>query len=736
MNITKLNKKRIITNVIIFNIILFFIFIGGAYLFYQKTFNKSLTFIKDQQKKEAAAIKHVVRKYFNQANMLKKRISLYESRKPFKIYIIDNKTNLIYPGSSTDILNNLLKNENGYFYHNNSLFYSQKVIVKGKEKDDIEIRIVISRGYLGQMKVDAFKKIIYKGIALYLVVAYILSMLILIISRLNYDKFQTRIFGDLIKHTNDGFIITDDEGNIIFANDSFLKIFNISLKKLLGKNISKFNSNIHDTEFFKSMWGQLDREGSWEGEIINSLDDGTKIFTKLKVTAIINKNTKVKYYIGVYEDKTDSRMQKIDILKLQLYDSFTGLPNRTYGKKYLEKLVGSKTDFAYMNICIDNFKDINEVYGFEIANKVLLQYIEKIKEIFNHETFIARVDGKKICLVLDAFNMVDLGNKLQAISDISKTPFKIFSENILVASNGCLIFYPEDKLNIEEMLDGECKKIDNLLKADSIEKITNVIKEKEAGKDKVIDLMKTAVKNKEFSLFYQPRIDSNNNKLVGAEALIRWNNSELGNVSPMYFIPLAEKCGYIDKITDWTIAELCSQLEAWKKELKIVVPTSINISPISMKNKNFVNKFTSEFKKYRLDHNDIQIEITEKAINNDCSNIKEYINELNEQGFKVFVDNFGTGNSKLNYLKKLHVNALKIDREFIKNYPDKDDGSIAKVIINMADSLHLQVVGEGAENIEQVSFLRANGCHLIQGYHFSKPLQIEEFKKVLAEQKV
>ena len=737
MNITKLNKKRMIINIIIFNIIFFILFIGISYFIYLHLFDKALNVVKYQQEREALSVRKVVKKYYNKKKLLAKYVAKFESRRPFKVYITDNKSKLVYPDDASTSLRKTLQKEDGYYIVDDSIYFFKEMSVIGHNNTNVEIKVVLSKAAITQLKNQILKKVLYKGGALYLIIAYILSMLILIISRLNYDKFQTRIFGDLIKHTNDGIIITDKDGDIIFGNDSFLRIFNTKLKEIRGENISKFNSNIHDKEFFKSMWGQLNREGNWEGDVINTLNDGSKIFTKLKITTIVNKKSKNKYYICVYEDKTDFRMQKIDILKLQLYDSFSGLPNRTYTKKYLEKLIASKSDFAFLNICINNFKDINDVYGFEIANKVLLQYIEKIKEIFGNTSFTARIDGRKICVVIDAFNVSFLKVKLQDISNISKTPFRIFSESILVASNASLSFYPETNITIDKMLNAECKNIEILLKGESLKKISAVIKEKEDRKDEMIKLLKTAVENNELSISYQPRIDSNDNTLVGAEALIRWSNKKLGNISPMYFIPLAEKCGYIDEITEWTVKELCKQLDSWKKEMKTVVPVSINVSPLSIRNKDFTDKFIAEFKRYKLNREDIQIEITEKAINNStCGDTKESINKLSKEGFKIMVDNFGTGNSKLDYLKKLDISTLKIDREFIKNYPEKDDGSIAKIIISMAESLQLDVVGEGTENIEQVNFLRTNGCHILQGYHFSKPLHVKDFEEILKKMKV
>ena len=734
MNITKLNKRRITTNVVVFNIVLFILFIAVSYFVYQYNFNKTVKAAEHRLKREALSAQKIVKRYYNSQKLLNSKMLSIEKKTLLSVYVYCDKIDLMYPKGTDSSLLKVMLDKDGYFYHNGSLFFSHSIKIKDKNSlKIIDLTVEYPVAALNKAKKVYLKNVFYKGLALYVVFAYILSMLILIVSRLNYDKFQTRIFGDLIKQTNDGFIITDDKGSIIFANDSFLRIFKVKLKQVRGENINKFNSYTHDKEFFKSMWGQLNREGSWEGEIINALNDGTKIFTKLKVTTIINKKSRIKYYIGVYEDKTDIRMQKIDILKLQLYDSFTCLPNRTYAKKYLKKLISSKAEFAYLNICIDNFKELNEVYGVEIANKVFLQYIEKIKEIFSPGTFIARIDGKKICVILDVFNMAELENELQKISDISNRPFKLFSESILVATNAGFLFYPEESIKSENILETECRRIEILLKSDSVKKINSILKEKETKKNKMIALMKKAIKCNEFALFYQSRIDANDDSLIGAEALIRWNNKELGNISPMYFIPLAEKCGYIDMITDWTIKQLCSQIEAWKNDFKKIVPISINISPLIL-SKGITEQFAVAFKKCKLSCNDIQIEITERAINNSCTEIREQINKLSSEGFKILVDNFGTGNSKLNYLKKLNINCLKIDKEFIKNYPEKDDGSVAKIIINMAESLQMEVIGEGAENLEQVNFLRANGCHIIQGYHFSKPVQPEEFaKKYLAE---
>ena len=738
MNITKLNKKRIIINILILNVVLLIAFLGISFLVYKFSFNSQLSSIKEKQQNEIFGIRKILIRYYGKDDeMLLKYLTMYEDRIPYSVYLYVESGDSLYPVKTSKRFAGAVKKANGFFYSKDNLVcYENFKIRTGNNKSFHKVLIFIENSSINYLKICEFRRIILKGLALYLIIAYILSMLVLIISRINYDKFQTRIFGDLIKHTNDGVIITDAEGYVAFANDSFINMFKVKLKEVLGQKISKFNSFLHDEEYFKGMLGRLNREGSWEGEVINSLSDGSKLYTKLKITSIENKKSKEHYNICIYENKTQMKLDKIDVLKLQLYDSYTGLPNKTYARKYLEKLVGCSADFVYININILNFKAINDAHGCEVGNKLLMQFIEKVKDILGYDIFISRVDGRKIGITAELTSLKDFWNRIQELKNISKNPFNIFADQIFVETGLAIALLPEENLAVVELMELECKPIEEYLRGENAERICSGIVAKCAKIESFIEQLGTALENDEFSLSYQPRVETTNDHIVGAEALIRWDSKVLGTVSPLYFIPIAEKNGFIEDISKWTVKELCRQLSAWEKETKDLIPVSLNISPIYLQSGSFVPLLKEELEKNNLASDKVQIELSERTLNSSCETVKAHVNELAELGVSVMVDNFGTGNSKLDYLENLDISTLKIDREFIKNFPEYDDGSIAKLITDMAKALQIGVVGEGAENREQINFLKECGCYIVQGYFYSKPLPADKFKEAMIKKTI
>ena len=315
---------------------------------------------------------------------------------------------------------------------------------------------------------------------------------------------------------------------------------------------------------------------------------------------------------------------------------------------------------------------------------------------------------------------------------------KIFSDNIFLDSSVSLSFFPEEGKTLDSMntsINNYIHNTDESAENRILNSLNKKSAEMETKKLKIFKLLEKAIKNNEFSLYYQPKVDISTCNVIGAEALIRWNNSELGMVSPAVFIPISEENKFIEKITYWTLNTLCSQLNEWKKEFD-TVPVSINISSLEFNKNDFADKFISVITEHNTQKSDITIEIKESLLAVNDKNIADKIKTLNEHNIKISVDDFGTGNSSLDYLKTLNIDSLKIDREFIKNYPENDNGSIAKIITDTALNLKLNVIAEGVETSAQANFLRNIGCKSAQGYYYSKPVSSAVFKNILKEKKI
>ena len=683
---------------------------------------------------------------------LAENFALFFNETPFKFYLINPEGKFLFFNSSDKLLDEIynspykymifkriILDNDSYFSYDGAVFYKQKISIEsGVNTASVIIAIEFPKAAFQTIKNKVRDKIFNDTAAIFIIVAILLSVIILILSRLNLSKLQFKIFGNLVEQTNDGIIITDIEGNIIFANTSFLKMFGLTFKEALKASVRNFNSDFHENEFYSYMWRKINSAGFWEGEIVNASSNGEKLFSNLKVNSINIKKTKEKFLLWTYKDLTESKYEKIENLKMQLYDTCTGLPNKTYIQKHLTKLIKSKTDFCLLSINITNLTDINNKHSFETGDILLLLFVEKLKKIFSEETFVGRVNETHIIVVVPAIDMKTLDRKLKKILAIFKQPFSIYSEKISLKGNMGIVFYPDDGKNVKQVLDAADHATYNTGESEVgfFKYFSKKKREIEKREHEIIEQLNSAIDNNEFSLYYQAKIDTNTGKITGAETLIRWTNSKLGTIPPALFIPLAEETGYISKITDWTIEYLCQQMHKWKHENIHSLPISINISPCEFDKKDFADRFIETLDKYGLGHYDVEIEITEDALASDSRNITQKINKLKSRGFKILVDDFGTGNSSLGYLKSLNIDALKIDREFIKNYPEKDDGGLAKIITDIANTLKLEVIAEGVETIEQVNFLRSIGCNIVQGYYYCKPVKAEEYEELIKKESI
>ena len=326
MNITKLNRRKLYRNIIFYNVILFLIFASVSYIVYSYKLKSYVNVINAEQKICSAEIRESLiqslksGKSFKQfsVNDFGNKIIPHLRRTSFNGYLLtfdgrllnfqrtDRYSTKIYKRICLDAaLKKAIQGNRAFFQYKGNLLYNN-TIVAGLDRKSPKLTFTIEYPKVGvdKIKDTLLRKMLYKTLALYIIIAYIMTMLIFIVSRLYYNRFQTRILGDLLRETSDGIIVTDVDCDIIFANQAFLKIFDVTLKEVTGQNIKKFKSSYHDKEFYEGMWGKIAREGYWEGEVVDVGPEDKKIFTKLKVTSIISKKDRKKYYIGVYEDKT------------------------------------------------------------------------------------------------------------------------------------------------------------------------------------------------------------------------------------------------------------------------------------------------------------------------------------------------------------------------------------------------------------------------------------------------
>ncbi|MBN2651228.1 MAG: EAL domain-containing protein [Spirochaetales bacterium] len=566
----------------------------------------------------------------------------------------------------------------------------------------------------------------------------IILALLFFIGYLNYIRGianrELMIASEIFKNAGEGIIIANSQYSIIYANDSFLYMYGkIEVEKIVNQSIDIIHSVENKDEFFNQLKISVEEYSFWKGEISLDLPDGGTRPCLLTVRAI-NNGRKVDGYIGIFEDLEILKLKEQQAKMLENYDSLTGLPNAYLFRNRLKELMleaGKENQLcAVIVVSINDYKKSLETYGQSFGSDFLKIASETLNSACRSTTMIARLEGDTFGILLSPrrtrndFYFIVLN-----IFDYLKQPIRVHDETMYLKCNAGISVFPEDGSNTDLIL----KNAHVALKA-STEKGPNKFKFYKAKQlDNSVNLirlesyLRESISDKEFALKFQPQIRIEGEKLTGCEALIRWNHKKIGFVSPGIFIPLAENSGLINDIGDWVMRRSFEQVVEWGEYLSDKFRMSVNISPHQFNEKYFIQKVDFLIKETGVKAENLEFEITEGVLVNNREYVVKKLNELKDRGITIALDDFGTGYSSLSYIKDFPLDRIKIDRSFIMGYPESDDGIVARIIVDMTRVLNLEVIAEGVETLEQLKFLSDIGCHSVQGFYYSCPIDASEF---------
>ena len=423
------------------------------------------------------------------------------------------------------------------------------------------------------------------------------------------------------------------------------------------------------------------------------------------------------------------------------HDALTGLPNRVLLNEKLEYAIReakqNNTKVALLFIDLDHFKEINDSLGHDVGDEVLKNITSRLHEIIGEVDTISRLGGDEFTVILkDLTQVQDASLIAEKLLQILSKAIEIQEHTLDVSCSIGISIYPDDGENAQ-----------NLLKyADSA-----MYKAKEEGRnnyqyyssemtelafERVVmqTALKAGIKNEEFLVYYQPQVNGATNKLIGMEALVRWQHSTMGLVSPAKFIPLAEATGLIVELDRYVMKSAMMQIVKWYSQGLNPGVLAMNLAVKQLKQDDFIEIMKSLLQETNCKPEWIELEITESQVMTNPEEAIKLLQAIKELGIELAIDDFGTGYSSLAYLKKLPIDKLKIDQEFVRGLPnDEEDSGITKAVIALAQSLNLKVIAEGVETKEQKDFLVANGCENIQGYYYSKPVPAHEFEVILRD---
>lgn len=458
---------------------------------------------------------------------------------------------------------------------------------------------------------------------------------------------------------------------------------------------------------------------------------------------IRDRDGKVLGVILVFHDVSEARKLNTKMAYLAEHDFLTDLPNRLLlNDRLVQALAMAKRDnefVAIMFLDLDNFKNINDSLGHEVGDQLLKMVARRLEGCLRNSDTISRQGGDEFMILLpgmsDHFAPAEVAEKLLVAAS---TPYTIGLQEIRISVSIGIAVYPDDG-DTAEILTKSADAAMYHAKAlgrNNYQFFTRRMNERVSELAELDHNLRRAVENNQFQLHYQPKVDILSGQIVGAEALLRWLHPEWGMVSPERFISIAESTGLIRNIGNWVLREVCRQNRAWQDAGLPAIPVAVNLSAVQLKQKSFLNEVTQILMLSGLSPEYLEFEVTESVAVEGEIEVMSWLNTLKEMGVKLSIDDFGTGYSSLAYLKRLPIDAIKIDRSFVHDINiDEDDSTIVTAIIRMSHGLRLKVIAEGVETKEQLSFLKAEGCDQIQGYLCSRPLSAEDFAVFLKQGK-
>ncbi|AWK51511.1 diguanylate cyclase [Clostridium beijerinckii] len=442
---------------------------------------------------------------------------------------------------------------------------------------------------------------------------------------------------------------------------------------------------------------------------------------------------------GSISDISNRKISEDRIKFMAFYDSLTKLPNRTlFMKKLNDQLelgYSKNAEGAVFFIDLDNFKNINDTMGHDYGDKLLVHLAKQFKSLIHEKDTICRLGGDEFIILHPYAKESELEHYAKGFLDLFNKTLNINNKQMYITASIGAALYPKDGTDTNTIL----KNADSAMyKAKELGKNRFVLFDPEMylkleRKTCIERILRSAIENNELSINYQPQYDAQKNEIFGFEALLRLNSKELGFISPLEFISVAEECGYITKISRWVINESCKQTVKWLNRGYKFKSMSINISSVDIQQSDFLEGIKDILNSTGINPNIIELEITETVLMQSLDSSINILEKLMDMGIRIALDDFGTGYSSLNYLGRIPISTLKIDKSFIDNITSsKKKESMINNIIQMAHSMDLKVVAEGVETKEQLSILKDRDCNYIQGYYFSKPLPESEIEKLLA----
>ena len=553
---------------------------------------------------------------------------------------------------------------------------------------------------------------------------------------------QLRIAARVSEDAGDAIVVMSADGIIQSINKAYIRITGCVENEVLGTSLNSLvKTDRYGQTSYQDIYNHLNQWGSWQGEIWGYRKNGEVFLGWMTLNRLDDGQGQPRNVVGVFSDISQITDSQRKIEYLASHDTLTGLPNRGLfqdrAKQALFQARSSGGKMALMFLDLDNFKDINDTFGNETGNTLLIQAAAQLREQVREMDTVARIGGDEFAIVFAGGNARKTALVAQHLLERLAGTFEVGGSRLQITASAGLAFYPEDGDDVDTL----CQAVEAAMYR-AKESGRNQLRLYEVGlherlrEDRALEkALRRALTRQELRLMYQPQFDASDPKrLVGAEALLRWEDPEKGMISPGRFIPIAEKSDLITALSKRVVSLLCEQLGAWRAAGLVVPHISFNVSPKDFRGGEIVSELFKSMARHDVTANQLQIEFTESALTEHSDIVSQEIHKLNAAGIELAIDDFGTGHSSLINLKRFPLAELKIDKSFVDGLGNNErDEAIVLASLAMAQAFGLRTVAEGVESQHQLAWLQKHNCDRIQGFLLARPLEASAFKAMLRD---
>ena len=552
------------------------------------------------------------------------------------------------------------------------------------------------------------------------------------------DEDRMRLYVSIIDNSHQGVMVTDAQDRIVMVNPAFTRITGYSMAEAVGKTPDILRSGKHGLDFRAEVQAARQGAGLWLGEILGRRKNGEVFPQSVCISTVRNDAGEVTHAFSIFSDISAHKETEARLQRLANFDSVTGLPNRLLLSQLLEQnLSQARRSRDVVGVLVVQLQRLGWVYdtlGHDAGDDLMAQVAQRLQSGLREQDILARLGHDKLAVALPNLRQREhAGLVAQKLLTLLRPAYPMAGHEVHCPASLGIAIFPDNGTETAALL--RCAEVANTRGLEQANGeptyFSEEMNQKANERFRIENELRHALAHGELLLYHQPKVSLRSGRIVGAEALTRWQHPRHGLLTPGNFVPVAEETSLILELGEWVLHEACRQIRAWQDQGLQMPPMAVNLSARQF-DKHLPQRLDHLLRQHGVRPQQLKLEITESLMVRGADEVTPIMNELAAMGLGIALDDFGTGYSSLAYLKKFPITTLKIDRSFVVGIPSQsNDCAIARAIVTMGQQLRQEIVAEGVENREQMQFLRDLGCDQLQGYLFSPPVTAERYVQMV-----